>query len=251
MAFTSKPSTIPEFATTDIVDPTTGENNVIEPSAGKKASGWNYLEKPARNYFNWIHRFNYLWINYFNQFFSSTHQLKIDEIIENTGSAGVSITGLKADIISEKTGAAGVTIDGVLLKDNAVFADTISEKTTAAGVTFNQRIKPLAGIKPTGYLHNTGITQNSVFDALSSSIPNINDTIKINGSGGGVAPFGTPFLMYLFTYALRYDANTIRLYCYKFISTSAGSLMYLDAVDGSSTVFIIVYSGDANLSIAW
>lgn len=68
MAFTTKPTTIPEWATSDVVDGVTGQNNVIEPPAGKKLIGWIWKEKPARNWWNWMQRFNYLWINYFNQF---------------------------------------------------------------------------------------------------------------------------------------------------------------------------------------
>jgi len=85
MAYTSKPSAIPEFAILDQVDPVTSTNNVVEPPTAKKNYGWNYLEKPARNYFNWLHRFNYLWIEYFNQFFSSSHELQVNDVISESG----------------------------------------------------------------------------------------------------------------------------------------------------------------------
>lgn len=59
-----KPSYKPEFATADVVDPTSGQNNAIEPPASWKSDGWSYQEKPPRNYFNWLHRYAYLWIDY-------------------------------------------------------------------------------------------------------------------------------------------------------------------------------------------
>lgn len=68
MSFTTKPTAVPEWATGDVVDGVTGQNNVIEPPAAKKLNGWAWKEKPARNWWNWLQRFNYLWINYFNQY---------------------------------------------------------------------------------------------------------------------------------------------------------------------------------------
>lgn len=127
MAFTTKPAEIPEWATSDVVNGVTGQNNVVEPPAAKKLSGWAWQEKPARNWWNWMQRFNYLWINYFNQFFSTTHQFKIDEIIENTTNNGVDIEGvhfeddiITVDTINELTTNNGVDIEGVHFEDNAI-----------------------------------------------------------------------------------------------------------------------------------
>lgn len=84
MPYNSKPSFYPRFAINDVVDGG-GRDNVTEPDTSKKNSGWNYLEKPARDYMNWIHRGNYLWIDYFDQFWNSSHQFKINEVISETG----------------------------------------------------------------------------------------------------------------------------------------------------------------------
>jgi hypothetical protein len=54
----------PDFATSDVIDPSSGQPNVVEPSAGKKANGWIYNEKPPRQYFNWLHRATTLWVTY-------------------------------------------------------------------------------------------------------------------------------------------------------------------------------------------
>ena len=62
----TKPTTKPEFALLDQVDATTGQNNVVEPASGWKNYGWSYQEKPARNYFNWLHRLTHNWIDYFD-----------------------------------------------------------------------------------------------------------------------------------------------------------------------------------------
>ena len=59
-----KPNSLPRWASTDVVNGVTGQNNVIEPSSAKKDLGWDYLEKPARNYMNWAQRISYLNLEY-------------------------------------------------------------------------------------------------------------------------------------------------------------------------------------------
>lgn len=63
----SKPSTLPKWAENDVVDNVSGENNVIEPPAEKKNIGWSRLEYPPRNWFNWLGRFTYRWLNWLKQ----------------------------------------------------------------------------------------------------------------------------------------------------------------------------------------
>lgn len=55
-----KYGTKPEFAKSDLVDPTSGKNNVVEPSSNLKDYGWNPMRiRPARNIMNWLHRHTY------------------------------------------------------------------------------------------------------------------------------------------------------------------------------------------------
>jgi hypothetical protein len=119
MSFNAKPLYIPEFATTDYTDPG-GRVNVTEPTTDEKEKGWQYLQKPGSNKMNWIHRGNYYWINYFNQFWNSSHQFLINAI-DSEGGAGISVLDImKVDIINEYTGSAGVTIEGITLLDGYV-----------------------------------------------------------------------------------------------------------------------------------
>lgn len=62
----NRPDKYPRWADQDVVDGTTGNNNVIEPSEAKKNQGWDYLEPPSRNWWNWLHRKIYEWIAYFD-----------------------------------------------------------------------------------------------------------------------------------------------------------------------------------------
>ncbi len=64
---TTRPDKKPRWATVPTVNPTSGKNNVIEPSDGKKDLGWDYLEKPARNFLNWVMNKAYEWIDYFDK----------------------------------------------------------------------------------------------------------------------------------------------------------------------------------------
>lgn len=63
----SKPSTLPKWAETDVVDGVSGENNVIEPPLEKQDVGWQRLEFPPRNWFNWLGRYTYRWLLWLKQ----------------------------------------------------------------------------------------------------------------------------------------------------------------------------------------
>jgi len=45
-----------DWADDDVVDPISGQNNVVEPPNSKKPGGWVRFETPPRQYFNWLAR---------------------------------------------------------------------------------------------------------------------------------------------------------------------------------------------------
>lgn len=58
-----KPTTVPRWASNDIIDPTSGVNNVIEPSEAKKDLGHGPKgEFAPRQYQNWFMRWVYRWL---------------------------------------------------------------------------------------------------------------------------------------------------------------------------------------------
>jgi len=63
----SKPTTLPKWAENDVVDAISGQNNVLEPPPEKQLSGWLRLEFPPRNWFNWLGRYTYRWLNWLKQ----------------------------------------------------------------------------------------------------------------------------------------------------------------------------------------
>lgn len=62
----TRPDKYPEWASQDVQDPIALSDNVIEPPPEKKLIGWSRLEKPPRNWMNWLDRKTYQWIAYFD-----------------------------------------------------------------------------------------------------------------------------------------------------------------------------------------
>lgn len=63
----TKPTVLPVWADSDQTDPTSGQNNVLTPPPDKQQYGWNRLEFPPRNWFNWLGRYTYRWLAWLKQ----------------------------------------------------------------------------------------------------------------------------------------------------------------------------------------
>ena len=63
----SQPSVKPDWATDDVGNGLGDANNVQEPPLGKKQEGYDYGEKPPREFQNWLHRITNLWIYYLDE----------------------------------------------------------------------------------------------------------------------------------------------------------------------------------------
>lgn len=62
-----RPDMFPVWAALDQVDPVSNQNNVLVPPLEKQNYGWNRLEFPPRNFFNWLGRKTYQWLQYLDQ----------------------------------------------------------------------------------------------------------------------------------------------------------------------------------------
>lgn len=62
----TKPTKYPEWALVDTPDPVYGGNNVVEPTAQRKNTGY-LKEYPTPQYLNWVLRTNNEWIQYFDE----------------------------------------------------------------------------------------------------------------------------------------------------------------------------------------
>ncbi|MFH0902156.1 MAG: hypothetical protein V2A73_16110 [Pseudomonadota bacterium] len=78
----AKPTELPTWATNGGTDPLTQQSNVLEPPASKKASGFHYREKPARNYLNWLLNLIYQWCAYLDTFLEDDHTWSGDQTFD-------------------------------------------------------------------------------------------------------------------------------------------------------------------------
>jgi len=63
----AKPTKLPEWALTTIIDPSSGQSNIVEPTATRKKTGWIFKEFPPRQFFNWLSNLIYKWLKWFNE----------------------------------------------------------------------------------------------------------------------------------------------------------------------------------------
>ena len=123
----AKPTIIPEFASSDLTDPTSGENNVAEPTTNAKTYGWvPMLTAPFRQWMNWLHRYYYLWIKFINDELVPAVTNNTADIAMNGTSIGLN----SADIATNVSDIA--TINGYFT------SGTASAKITTSYVTIEQ-----------------------------------------------------------------------------------------------------------------
>lgn len=87
-----KPSVKPRFATSDLNNGPLGGPNILEPSEAKKDQGWLAGEKPPREYFNWMHRLTYQWIDWLDE--TATNSLQKSSNLSDLANAATARTNL-------------------------------------------------------------------------------------------------------------------------------------------------------------
>ena len=66
MAF-PRPTILPVWAVQDQIDVDSLQNNVLTPPVEMQQYGWQRLQFPPRNWFNWLARYTYQWLAYLSQ----------------------------------------------------------------------------------------------------------------------------------------------------------------------------------------
>jgi len=93
----AKPTTLPQWADNDIVNPTSGQNNVVVPGATYKTEGWGFDEIPPRQYDNWFKRWAYRWIEWLDTVFGDNAALDQDcSVAASPAFANVQLNGTGA-----------------------------------------------------------------------------------------------------------------------------------------------------------
>jgi len=92
----AKPSIVPNWASTDTIDPITGQPNRAVPDAGVRATGFTWVNrKPARGFINWLYYILCEWVAYFDTCIDQPVKVASDPTFHNltvTGLTGGTIT---------------------------------------------------------------------------------------------------------------------------------------------------------------
>lgn len=84
MSYTyTKPTVFPDLATDDVYNGLLGAINVQEPPTDIKTNGWNYGQKPSREYFNWYGRIYNNWVKYLDERMTALMSSKTSEDADN------------------------------------------------------------------------------------------------------------------------------------------------------------------------
>ncbi len=112
-----KPTVYPDFCVNtngtdhNVVDSTTGENNVVAPDAGKKLNGFLYNEKPPRQHFNWLYRIITQWVRWLDEL-TATHTINIGYNADNINTA-VSDAGFTPNISDSSLLSSAISAGGL------------------------------------------------------------------------------------------------------------------------------------------
>lgn len=68
----SRPIVFPDLALNDVNNGLLGAPNVQEPPTDLKNEGWDYGQKPEREFFNWYGRVTNNWLKYLDEGVTST-----------------------------------------------------------------------------------------------------------------------------------------------------------------------------------
>lgn len=139
----SKPTVLPQWATNDVQDPISQQFNVVEPPLEKKTDGWFLGEKPNRQWWNWLHRQTYLWLQWLNQ-------QEARNVTTNASGVGLftvdnALITIKAVDLSDSTKyyqATGIKLNGAA---PAFAAGSVQSNGLALGVGTSSGNQPITG----------------------------------------------------------------------------------------------------------
>ena len=155
-----QPTVYPVWATTDQVDPVSGQNNVLTPPTEKQLYGWDFQEFPPRNWFNWLGRYTYQWIAYLAQ------QNNLSLVVDGSGNnpaINPAVGGLiRVDIVD--TGAPSNFYTGL-----AYFPPASASPVTIN--TVNSSVLTVSQIQTNGTITVSGGTGPYIVSGVTLQIP--------------------------------------------------------------------------------
>jgi hypothetical protein len=233
----TKPTTVPNWADT---------GTKVEPSSGKKATGWEYEEKPPFEYFNWWMNLIGLWCAYLDDLGSSdiTNDSAIPglTITDALASLDTAINTLDASDIDNDSYVPGSTVKDAL--DTLSTSDGISNGSGIPGITVSAALITLDmkidDLDASDIDNDSGVPGSTVKDALDdnrSEIVNNANSITNNVPIGFIRGLGLGYVK---------NVDQYRIYAKKGRATDEDSsyMMILETL----SIFekeIIVPTGDA------
>jgi len=225
----AKPTEEPRWATVPSTDPVSGDDNLIEPTSGKKDSGFVSEEKPTRQTFNWLLNALWKWKEYFETT-TDDHETRITTNETDIASLAVDVNSLDSDDISNNSTVTGSDVTSAL--DNHEGRISTNETNIAtntsdiAGLTTdniaNNSVIP--GIDVTAALDSLDADVNSNTSDISSLKSIMNDQDALPGSASGGTGTWT-------------DTGSFSDARYKQFGTGANSLFLLNiSTDGDVTL---------------
>ena len=67
-----RPTILPQWATTAVQNDQSGQYNTAQPPPEVMQIGWTLGVKPNRQYWNWLHRQTYYWLQWFDEMFGGS-----------------------------------------------------------------------------------------------------------------------------------------------------------------------------------
>jgi len=114
-----KPTKLPRWADVPGIG-ADGQAHVAEPPEGRKDDGWQWKEKPPRQWFNWLLNLTYEWLGWISQWIDNVNS---SDIVNDSSVAGTDVTEaldtLEGDIL-QIAGSSGM----ISCKVTTTYAET-------------------------------------------------------------------------------------------------------------------------------
>jgi len=92
----AKPTVLPKWADVLQVHVTTGIANRVEPGSAAKDLGWDFNEKPPRQFDNWLHYITWKWLEFFDGVIDQDVTIGANVVFGNVTGADLTISGKAA-----------------------------------------------------------------------------------------------------------------------------------------------------------
>ena len=179
----SRPSVAPAWASTLSTDPSSGQQNRVQPSDAKRAAGFDLNEKPTRQDINWT-LWNFSdWLNYFAAYVSQGLNTSDSPTFTGLSVFTAHISTAEIQGLYGPAGAGIVEVRSPLVLKNGSSAVASLDPVTG---TFDMTVLSIQG---TDYAHGTA-ELNTLTSGGSSDLLHLHNVLKDADSGHPILKVG-------------------------------------------------------------